>query len=486
MNAGCSQKGKQFLWVMGIVTLLLGFSSLFYAYKYHLKQPFSLSESAQKEPWAVQSGLRIITLRQNIPTVDRIVLVPDTATFLAAIQKWNLKNRWPILIEDKKYTPLFLKRFQAAEIIRLPPIKTPLPTGKKLQQLLLKTVAQTWEVSDPAFLKEKWQKLGWEPPGVVFTSENDPAWPAAVALAADRGQLLQFLQGNFGTPNDTLNLQQWQQLQLTVQQAVDKTGYHYALLGDSIDTVTIVRQLAVKYQSPKNSSEQLAVTDGLGRFPNGDRWAMTGWIYGSPTRAIYQAMCSIFLDAENVLLYDSYPPEGVWKNYEMNTAANHFKDMGLNVNLIQQPEANQENWQNLTSVDWDFDLILFNSKGLKDIFAIGDGDASVKTIPKLTIPTAIHFLHSWSATTPDDPNTIAGRWLENGAYLYVGSVHEPYLAAFVPSKLIAERLSHSVPFLIAVRQYKSPPWKITTIGDPLMVIMKPRQRIAPKDHPLPP
>jgi len=44
-------------------------------------------------------------------TIDRIVLVPDQATFLAAIEHWSLKGRWPILIEDEQYTPMFIRRF---------------------------------------------------------------------------------------------------------------------------------------------------------------------------------------------------------------------------------------------------------------------------------------------------------------------------------------------------------------------------------------
>ncbi|MBD0311675.1 MAG: hypothetical protein ICV86_01925, partial [Microcoleus sp. T3-bin5] len=62
--------------------------------------------------------------------------------------------------------------------------------------------------------------------------------------------------------------------------------------------------------------------------------------------------------------------------------------------------------------------------------------------------------------------------------------HEPFLSAFIPPKLMADRLKRGAPFLIAARQLESPPWKVATIGDPLMSIDKPRQRIAPTQQPL--
>ena len=39
------------------------------------------------------------------------------------------------------------------------------------------------------------------------------------------------------------------------------------------------------------------------------------------------------------------------------------------------------------------------------------------------------MIHSFSAADPPDPSTIAGRWLANGAFLYFGSMNEPFLDA---------------------------------------------------------
>jgi hypothetical protein len=415
--------------------------------------------------------LRIAKLRAKIPTINRIVLVPDEATFLAAINNWSLEGRWPILIEDAQYTPIFIRRFHPTQVIRLPSVAKQLPRGEELRQRLLGATARAWNRESGESLTQTWKHLGWRPPGVVVTREGDPAWPAAVALAADRGQPLVFLDADFGSPNGTLNPAQWQLLQTRVQQVVEDTGYAYADLGDDIDTVTIVRQLAVKYQPTEKAKELLAVTDGLARHPDGKRWAIVGWIYGSSVRALYQAMCSIFLPHETALLYNSYPEQQEWGQYAMDQAAHQLSEIGIDVTLIQRPKAGVRNWRRVTANGLNFDLIFVNTKGSSSSFNLGDGDASVKDVPTLNIPAAMHFIHSWSAVTPDDPKTLGGRWLDRGVYAYVGSVDEPYLQAFVKPQLLVKRLQLLTPFLIAARQIEAPPWKITTIGDPLMTIL---------------
>lgn len=379
---------------------------------------------------------------------------------------------------------MFRDRFQPQEVIRLPAVNTALPTDEALRQAMQNAVASAWNARDKDSLKQQWETLGWEPPGVVITAATDPAWPAAVALASDRGQPLVFLPGNFGEVNDSISAPIWQGLKAEIKRGVRATGYPYSGLGDAVDTVTVVRELAVKYQSPTNERVDLAVTDGLGRHESGDRWAVVGWIYGSTERGLYQAMSAIFLTPETALLYDSYPPEEPWSEYEMNSAGSGLKKMGITATVVQRPEANLDRWRKFQNMGLNYDIIWVNSKGMKDGFAVGKGNASVEDIPPLKYPAMMHFLHSWSATTPGDRDTVGGRWLSSGAYLYVGSVHEPYLSAFIPPRIMLRRLQRTTPFLIAARQLESEPWKVTTIGDPLAIISPPRRRIPPSEVPL--
>jgi len=462
------------MWRLGrlaflFLTLLIGFSlnqNPFTNLHHDSSPPPPIPKSVKVEKWQLTLGNKIQTLRKAIPTASRVVLVPDPATFLKAIQQWNLQQRYPILIEDDRYTPLFLNRFQPEEIIRLSSVKQSLPFH--LKTAMENAVAAAWE-SDDQSLQQTWKQLEWEPPGIVITSVNDPAWVAAVALAADRGQPLKFLEGYYGKVNQTLSSRGFKNLTQEIDFLVKRSGYEYRELGDAIDPLTLVRMLPVKYRSP-NNHDLRAVTDGIARKEDGSRYAIAGWIYGSPERALYQAMAAIFLDSETALLYDSYPKTSSWQQYHFEPAIPLLKQAGLNIQHIEQPNASQKTWQDITSQPWNFDLAFINSRGGKANFAVGDGDASVEDIPQLKVPTAMHFLHSFSATTPNDIDTIAGRWLNNGVYAYVGSVDEPYVSGFVPPKYILAQLSLNIPFLAASRYTDAPPWKITTIGDPLMVI----------------
>src|SRR5690606_2798161 len=89
---------------------------------------------------------------------------------------------------------------------------------------------------------------------------------------------------------------------------------------------------------------------------------------------------------------------------------------------------------------------------------------------------------SFSAENPNDPETLAGRWLAHGAFVYFGSSHEPYLSAFRTPGLVADLLAEGLPFGASARMNaeEAPPfgnaWRLVYLGDPLY-------RPLPRDRP---
>lgn len=93
-------------------------------------------------PWFMRLGQRVATVRNRMPSEDRVVLVPDEATFLDEIGKWRagrsvldtdparrmlVQGCWPVLIEDDVYTPMFLRAFKPAKVIRRTEKRRPWP-----------------------------------------------------------------------------------------------------------------------------------------------------------------------------------------------------------------------------------------------------------------------------------------------------------------------------------------------------------------------
>ena len=447
-------------------------------------------------PWPARPGVRIATLRANVPMIDRVVLVPDEATYLEALSEWSLSGRWPVLFEDDEYAPMFIRRYKPAEVIRKAATTNKLPRNEALEEAMQRVVCRAWgtgedlgqadEATAPS-TRECFEEAGWKPPGVVITSAKDAAWPAALALAADRGEPLAFLDERFGPVNGSVSAEDWPRLDAQVTALVAATGYPYDQLGDAIDTITIVRELPAKYVTPDDpaGNSRNAVTDGLARRADKTCWGFAGWIFGPAPRATYMAMCSIFLQPESALLFDTYQPTPGWSRYAMGKPAASLEEAGLEVEQVASPASSAAAWGNLAPSGVNADLVLVNTKGNQNWFSAADEKrVYVHDVPILNAPAMVHFIHSWSCIAPENRNTLAGRWLERGAYAYVGSVHEPSLGGFVPPEVLVERLRASVPYLIAARVWGTVAWRIATIGDPLMTILRPVPRAAPDTRPI--
>jgi hypothetical protein len=237
-----------------------------------------------------------------------------------------------------------------------------------------------------------------------------------------------------------------------------------------------------------------AVTDLIGRPAGGGpgvRAACAGWIFGDSARCAYVAMCSLFLPREKVLYWNCYGEDGNWKIYSTETASSALPQQHYVTRQFAGRNASEASWQAEISGGLSADVLVMNTRGLATFFDMSRGRCHPTDVAVLNEPAALHLIHSWSLQQPENDATVGGRWLSRGVYAYVGSVDEPFLDAFIPPMLLAQRWVNFVPFLIAGRWWPDDqrppgrdPWKVNTLGDPLMLCAPPekvkRQRIAPQ------
>lgn len=447
--------------------------------------PAAAAPQPEQIPFPLRFGVRSEMLARKQAVLNQVVLVPDGATYLDEIRQWTIDRRWPVLIEDDHFTPLFLQAFAPERVFRRASVGAE-PSGDALAAAIESAAAHAW-VPGAASMKEALAARGVPSIGVVLVDPADPAWPAAVALAAGRGQVLASLTGNWGAPNDQLDPDRTTALCDAVRDAVAATGLAWNGLGDEVDAVTICRSMAgkgmpgerVEFASPfgpAKRGEPIATTDAVCRIAEGRtprRWAVAGWIFGSEARSVYAAMCSLFLVQRSAWLNDcpAYPSNAGARQYEVGEATALLKKAAFAAESIRFAPGGISSWRQRAAAGWGPDLEFINSMGNLDTFTIlQDQDTGVREIPAITRPMGLHMIHSFSLAAPESPICVGARWLDHGVFAYVGSVHEPMLNAFVPPALVAQRIAVGVPLLVAGRWLEGEGdrcWRVQTIGDPL-------------------
>ena len=337
----------------------------------------------------------------------------------------------------------------------------------------------------------------------------DPAWVAGVALAAGRGLIPFFIEGNFGGANDQLSADQFSALSKQVDQAFASTGLPYDKLGDKLEGLALCRTTAQKttIDVPANlrpsgrgmpeikSTDPVATTDALCRNADGSRYAFCGSIFGSSRYCAYTAMSSLFLSRNSIGAFNCYQAANL-SAYDFSELAVKLPEAGFTTKVWSGPKGHMADWRKILAQGFDGDVLFVNSSGNLDFFDVGNpGSVPVQEkgapgdVPILSRPLALHMIHSWSLTSPSAHESIGGRWLESGAYAYVGSVFEPFLPAFSPPVEILSRCANYVPFLIASRVWDGPfalPWRVATLGDPFMLIQAPSSLVLPARKAPPP
>lgn len=448
-------------------------------------------------PPALRLGVRANFLQRQLGVIPTIVLVPDEASYIAAISAWSTKPdgaiRFPVLIDDGSWASQqrimqFVRAFKPEAIVRwqLPADRRALPKDVEAWKTLIESAAAGVWGSTPAELTARWKAIGFEPAGVVVAWPEDPAWTAALALAASRGQPIVWYKPPLMDPSAMTDLGATDALSGAAMATLDKTGYAYRTLGDTIDAITICLNIPSKvWLGEKDDRRLLATTDVIGRAakePRRDRWAYASQIFGDSGRAAHDAMCGLFLLPESAWLLDGYDSTQPWINWDMTAAAERLRTIGLTITLDDAPggatlpdlRARVAGLRGAKdgSIERGIDagLIGMNTQGNPDFFGLPLGAGKPGDVPVLRRPAMAYVVHSFSVNQPGNRATIGGAFLSRGVYAYIGSVHEPFLQAFPPTPILMGRLAEGAAWAAAARDNDARVWKIAVFGDALITL----------------
>lgn len=447
-------------------------------------------------PPVLRAGVRVELLREHTTLHSTVVITSDARSYLEAIGRWTPDHRFPVLIDDgtrvaREDIARFVRAFKPAHVVRWAAADAPRRDDWKATRAdIERSIARAWGWTAPQdtppaapsdFLATLWKQAG--PIGVVVAHEDDHAWPAAVALAAGHAQPILWWKPPRG-PEGVLWAHEGDDLSKQLETFCASLGSPWREIGDTIDAVTLCLDMPVKMAV--GESDVVAVTDRVGRLGESAkadaRWAFAGQVSAPHARAAYQAMAGLFLLPSSAWLFDGYPDTKPWNEYDATKAAEILRQRRLTITLDDSPRNGARDWRERASRPIDAGLVMVNTKGNADFFDLDPGTCKPGDVPLLNVPAIAYVVHSWSAQWPNRRDTVAGRWLEHGAYAYAGSVQEPYLQGFCPTPKVAQRLMAGVPFGAAVRFDDGKMWKIAVLGDPLIAMGTPHAR----DESLPP
>lgn len=430
---------------------------------------------APPPPPQVLLGARAEALRTNLRVHPTVVIVGSETDYARLIGAWSLSVRFPILIDDgsdraREDIARFVRAFGPERVVRwaaeagAPPL--PEDIGER-QRTLESVVFASWGATDGGSLEGVWAQTHFSPFGVVVASARDHAWTAGVALAAGRGQPIIWTNTTPRPVGGVMSADALAALTMTIETGLESLERPdgWRGLGDGVEAVTLCLNQPSRLRI---DGSEVALTDRIGRHGDGARWGWCGMVFGDGPRAAYRAMCALFLTPSSALLFDGYRP-GFAPPFELQPAAEILQKAGWKVEMNAPPHGGVEQWRQRTRFALSTDFVHVNSSGMAPWFDLTPGRARASDVPALARPAAVHFIHSFSAQYADDVNTVAGRWLENGAYAYLGSMAEPMLGAFVPARALVTRLLLRAPLGVAVRQDDAALWRLNYFGDPLIV-----------------
>jgi hypothetical protein len=448
--------------------------------------------------------------------VDQVCLVPDVPSFLEALSFWDDRHFFPILIESPTWALPFLRAFRPARVFRFASSESrhavsALSQGQSgemasnaVWQRAIRAVSRAWSPPPGPVIrvagetKSGGRKPARGAPGLVLTTAKSPMFAGAVALAAGRFQgILRFEppapartrnddSSRGARLDDILSLDDAWRFATRIEARVAAAVPKYNQLGDDCDFLTLAGEWPYRYQVEHATGSTrgiYALDDLVGRRldPDGDgwlnrtrhRWAYAGRLLGDPAASVARAMAALFLQPSSALFWNTYHGGIPWSDYDLGQAATLLRRNALGTRAVEHRsgrQANLTNWHRIFDPVNRFGLVFVNSSGEPRRFAIDGGPGRPADLPR-GLPVAVSMIHSHSAADLSDPQTIAGRWLADGAFIFYGSVNEPFLSAFRRPALVAELLDAGLPFVAALRQGEAEafghPWRLIFLGDPL-------------------
>lgn len=432
-------------------------------------------------------------LRQPREVVDQVVVCFDAPSFIRQIGKWDETRFWPVLLWDSDLVPGFVAAFRPAEVL----LARPGDGDDVTLERGLAAVQRSWgadnegtEPTKPAAFLHILSDRERAPLGVVLLDAASPEFLGGLAVAAGRFHLpLPFTTAekhDRRIPHDRVN-----EIRSDVRDVLGGLGIAFEEKFDDLDFLTVANDMPFGYTIDDDRAHPggYTVDDVIARNMDLTRWGWVGRLVGGPARSVFMAMSALFLQPEKGLFFSRYNPENrTFGVYDPKPALEVFDGL-FPTEMIRHPDATLERWR---SVEWPegnpFGFVFVNSSGGATNWSTSKGGATHFDVPR-TVPCVVHYTHSGSAGRPFHVDTIAGRWMTGGAYVYFGSYSEPYLTAFVPASTLAERVRLGVPLGAAMRhpygaarvgQRKmkvggeerlvrfnlSGPWKLAYFGDP--------------------
>ena len=422
--------------------------------------------------------------KRLLPTrkvLDVMYVVPDTATFLYYISLWDDEMYFPVFVnsgseQDRRLIQRFAAMFHPSRIIVAPARED----VKADEATAMRAVLASWTDNNldaqgevkPEDLKRELKKLGLAPMGIVFAdAANEGFLAGGAALAAGRFELMDF----FHTDDDVSKLIDpagAKELRAEIADKIERWGYEYRHPFDDIDFVTFACGMPMKFKGM--DWHEYNVDDFVTRREDEVRYAYPGRLMEGITRANYMAMCAMFLQPSRALFFNAYDLKHAgFGDYGTADAALAMKAF-MPTDHVGGDDARLKKWSGLMGRVNPYGYLHVNTSGGTDTWWVSGGQRKLEDMPAESIPCVVQMTHSYSAAMPWDLKTIAGRWLNAGAYIYFGSNYEPFLASFRAPSRIMTAIKEGEPLSDAYRAGFGEkfwiPWRLCYMGDPMFVL----------------